>query len=277
MGSIGILLLATGHENYYGMAVNLAASIKRHNPSVHITIAVDQNIIDKTLRSFIIDAFIQVPSLSLSGELKTRIYDLSPYDRTLYLDVDMLMLPERDITNLFKELEGVPFTVMNQCKNDDYSVWADASAIRKATDNLQDSLPCYYSELIYFEKGEETKKYFIEVKNQYATSIIRGKEFAGGMADELAYILASMKLRFFPHKLNWTPIFWHFRDKEDTALQTWQLSAKYYGMSLGGNSTPAYIKAQYDNLVSYYAQVMQITKPYRAVDKRMYLSNRENI
>lgn len=273
MGSIGILLLATGHANYYRMAVNLAASIKRHNPLIHISVVVDAFKDDCEL----FDGIILAHNSVLPGELKTRIYDISPYDRTLYLDVDMIMLPDRDISELFTELEEVPFTIMNTCIGDDYSVWVDGSAIRKATGNMSDPLPAYYSELIYFEKGEYTASYFKEVKYQYMTSELRGKQFAGGMADELAFILASMKDKVFPHKLNWLPVFWHFRDRKDTGLQPYQLAKKYYGYSLGGNRTPPHVKAQYDNLVSYYAQVMKVTKPYKAIDKRMYLPNRSKI
>jgi len=275
MGSIGILLLATGHQNYYRMAVNLAASIKRHNAQVDISCVIDASPFPIAF-SPLIDKHFRIPSM-LPGDLKTRIYELSPYDRTLYLDVDMIMLPDRDITELFTELDGVPFTVMNTCAGDDYSVWVDATAIRSATQNVDDPLPAYYSELMYFEKCEYTASYFEKVRYEYVTSELRGKQFAGGMADELAFILASMKGRIFPHKLNWLPIFWHFRDRKDTGLQPYQLAKKYYGYSLGGNRTPPHVKAQYDNLVSYYAQVMKVTKPYKAVDKRMYLSNRSKI
>jgi len=275
MGSVnkGVLIIALGHKNYYRMAVNLAASIKRNSPNIHISIVVD-SIHEDNAHVFdnIISAKYDNPV-----EAKTDVYDLSPYDKTLYLDADMILLPDVDLEKLFVELENVDFTIMNACAGDDYSVWASADAIRFATGNTEDPLPAYYSELIYFTKCSRIESYFEAVQHEYKTATLRGRTFAGVMADELAFTLASMKLKIFPHKLNWLPVFWHFRDKKDTGMQPYQLCEKYYGYSLGGNITPAYAKAQYDNLVTYYAQVMKVTKPFKALDKRTYLSNRSKI
>lgn len=266
-------MIAMGHENYYHMGVNLAASLKRNSALIDISIVTDKYYPEN---AHIFDNVIVRPDLE-PITAKTLLYELSPYTRTIYLDVDMIILPGKDINVVFNELDGIPFQIMNTCKGDEYSVWTDAQTIRAATNNHDDPLPTYYSELIYFEKGESMKEYFDKVKWLYVNSKIRGRSFAGVMADELAFILASMEMKVFPKKFNWLPVFWFFRDKKDTALQSFTLGEKYYGYSLGGNNYPEYVKAQYNNLVAYYSQVMKVTKPYKAKDKRLYLSNRSKI
>lgn len=266
-------MIAMGHENYFKMGINLAASIKQNSPDAHITIFTD------VARTDNIHVFDEIKILTgiKPIQAKTLLYTISPYERTLYLDVDMLILPGRDITQLFSQLENTSFQIMNDCKGDEYSVWLAADSIRKITKNTESLLPVYYSELIYFEKKPEVKEYFDRVSYLFNFSEEKGRTFGGGMADELAFILASMEMRFFPTILNWLPIFWFFRDKADTSQQSYKLSEKYFGYSIGGNVYPEYVKAEYNNLVAYYSKVMKVTKPFKARDKRLYLSNRSKI
>lgn len=272
MGSVkrGILLLALGHENYKAMAVNLAASIKLNSPQTKVAVIHDGMAIDSAL----FDHAILIEAKHPGHMYKTKLYDLTPFDKTLYLDVDMILVPEAKPDVLFDELDGVPFTVMNVQK--EYSPWADVTEIRKASGNNNDPFYAYYSEAMYFEKGKPAKDLFALASKQFKVKF-ENREFNGGVADELALTLAAMKLGIQPHKANWRPVFWHFRDKQDAGKQPFQLKGKYLAYSIGGNSLPAYVKANYNNLATFYGRSMGVAKPYMATDKRYFLANRTTI
>lgn len=273
MGSIkkGVLLLALGHENYFKMAVNLAASIKYNDPGVQVAL-INEGVYPIDTKLF--DHSIVLQGEKIPHSVKTKLYELSPFDSTLYLDVDMIMLNEAKLSPIFEELGGIGFTVMNV--QSEACIWATPEEVREYSGNSTDPMYIYYSELIYFEKSKEAKAIFTEAQKQL-NSKIANKKFAGGMADELAFILAAMKLGVKPHQDNWTPVFWYFRSKKEAHLQPYQLTNKYLAYSIGGNETPQYVKASYNNLVTFYSQRMGINRPFKAIDKRNYLPSRAKI
>lgn len=275
----GIVIIAIGHHNYYQMSATLAASIKANGSKAPICLLHDGNISMLSQdKQGMFDTNKVIPNKYYEKcpvKAKTFIYNLSPFDKTLYLDADMVILPGKNIDELMTSLEGVDFTIMNEIS--DYCVWADVSKLREYTGNISDAIRIYYSELIYFEKGEKTKKYFKEVQKCYSEIDFSNKVFAGGMADELAFIAASMKLRIYPHLDNWLPVFWHFRDKKHRHLQMHQLGQHYIGLSAGGNVTNGVTKSSYNNLSIHYSSVMGIQQPYKLNDKRNYLQERITI
>lgn len=274
----GIVILALGHPNYTEMAVNLAASIKANGAKTPIALLhnggyaalppekqamFDRNIVVK--EKYYERGYVQA---------KTHLYDISPYDKTLYLDADMITLIGVNFDPLIAELDGVPFTIMNEPA--EYCIWAEVEDLREYCKS-NNPLHIMYSELMYFEKGEATKAYFQEVKKSHKEITFQKRAFAGGVADELAFIAASLKTGMMPHKPNWKPVFWHFRDKQHRHLQAHQLNKLYYGYSAGGNYTDKVTKFNYDTLALHYSQVMKIGQPYKLADKRSYLKERSII
>lgn len=275
----GIVIIAIGHQNYTEMAVNLAASIKANGAQAPIALLHNggydslpgdkQRMFEKNIRvkeKFYERGFIQA---------KTHLYELSPFDKTLYLDADMLALVGVNFDNLLSELDGVEFTIMNE--KAEHCIWANVDDLRKYCGDSKEPLHIMYSELMYFEKGEKTKAYFAEVKKAHKEITFQIRAFAGGVADELAFIAASLKTGMMPHQSDWKPVFWDFRDKQHRHLQAHQLSKFYYGYSAGGNYTNKITKSNYNNLTLHYSQVMKYANPYKLVDKRAYLKERSII
>lgn len=273
MGSLkkGVLLLALGHDNYFQMAVNLAASIKHNSPDVRVAIINDGK---KQIDSGLFDHSIIVEPTGALHAYKTKLYDLTPFDKTLFLDVDMIAIPQADFTGFIKELDGVPFTMMNVKK--EACIWADPEEVRAVAKNYTDPMYMLYSELFYFEKGKVAKGIFAEAAKQMNCTV-SNRKFAGAVADELAFTLALMKLGVMPHIDDWLPVFWYFRSRKEQTKQPYQLKGKYIAYSIGGNSNPAYVKASYNNLALFYGQKMNVAKPYKVIDKRLYLPSRTKI
>jgi len=278
--STGILMIAMGHENYIKMAVNLAASIKASSKvDIHLVHNGGYNELSDNEQALFTSNGIPPAEMWHIKEkedfvkAKTRLYELSPYDNTLFLDVDMIWL-FRPVDQLLKELEGVPFAIMNSGPEEN-CYWADPVEMRAYT-NSEHPMYVFYSEMVYFEKNPTTKAFFKQVKQNYDKPKIKSKEFAGShMPDELAYILASLQTGLLPHMDGWMPVYWYLRDKKHRHLQPYQLSQTFYGYSIGGNVTPQYGKAHYNNLSTHYANALGLKKPYQVRDKRSYIPERQ--
>jgi hypothetical protein len=277
----GILLIALGHENYIRMAVNLAASIRVSDKEVNICLVHDGRFSDlagneQSLFSKNIicpDAHCKTNGQEDCIKAKTRLYELTPYQQTLFLDVDMVWLLDKPVSELIDSLEGIDFTIMNTGPVEK-CYWAEPDELRRV---LGDETPMYvfYSELIYFEKGDKTKGFFKKVKQAFDKPIVDARTFGtSAMPDELAFIIASLQTGVLPHQDNWFPVYWHFRDKGKRHLQPYQLSKEFYAYSIGGNVTPEYAKAHYNNLTAHYCKAMGIKQPYQVRDKRSYIMER---
>lgn len=274
----GILLIAIGSTEYLEMAKNLAISIKHIEPEMPICLAHNYEYIDKTL----FDYTVKVPDESWNTKgkveyikVKTWMYDFSPFQETLFLDVDMVWLFDKKPSELFNECIDVDWTMSNTGLADS-SIWCDINDIRKIYPNVK--MWNYHSECVYFKKSDKNKKYFDTVKEMYINPPVKGTMFGGAsIADELAFQLASLKLNEFPHKENWTPIFWYARDKKDNHLQPYKLSNIYYAYSVGGNKLPTTIKNNYSTISNYHCKMSKLGKMYHIRDKKSFIPERRKL
>ena len=94
--SEGYVAIAFDDRRYLDIAANLALSVRRHdrrpisvlvNPAVKVDSAYTQ----------LFDRIITVPDdPAFRGAMnKARLFDLTPYDRTLYIDADCLLFSPR--------------------------------------------------------------------------------------------------------------------------------------------------------------------------------------
>ncbi len=205
----GILLIAFG-KAYGKMAFNLAASIKvRSDIKIHL-------VCDSDAVSDISTGFFDSHSIYdfklLNGRIdpcqaKIDIYSLSPFDKTLFLDVDAVCM--NPIESLFDSLSGtsIYFQVMGRGGKEDkitYSHWATNNTIWghfKLSDSAIVS-SCQTS-VIYFEKGKESKKFFERLQKNYDNKLDK-KQYSvmWGMSkahpDELYYSVTAAQLNILP-------------------------------------------------------------------------------
>jgi hypothetical protein len=273
----GILIQALGHYNYYQMAVALAASIKV-NESLPICL-VTTHIVEEQ-HKFLFD-IVKPPNeahISNKGKIefikaKLFMYDLSPFDQTIFLDVDQLVIANRKLSNLFSELQDVQFT----CSNTGIaikSIWCNIDEVFK----LYGTKPFYnlHSEFVYFKKCKEVKKYFDTAKKVYKDNKITSAiNFANAtMADELALQCASIITNVKPHQQFFTPNFWFETNPKIALSFPYELDESFYTYSIGGNSVPPKIKDNYNLLAKHYFAKLGLSNPYQVVDKRYFLPER---
>lgn len=277
----GILVIAAGHINYLRMAINLAASIKCNEPALPVALAYNGPVVD-AFKGKLFDEVISIPeeyyTQNGSAEFiksKLFMYDLSPFDETIFLDADQIMIMGRKLQPVFDEMKKVDVTFSNTGHATE-SVWADIAEVKK----LYGNKPYwnYHSEFVFFRKSNKAKSFFDAAKQVYEDNIITSatRFSAATMADELAFQVAGMITGIQPHKENWLPNFWFDHDRREMHKYPYQLKDKIT-YSIGGKYVPAVVKTNYNNLAKHYFATLGLSRPYQVVDKKDFLPERKMI
>lgn len=247
----GVILIALGHAYYGRMALVLAASI-RFFSDVPITLYCDiegGSHLTFSDRRIFTNIKAMPKEYYAKGYLqsKTHLYDLSEYEQTLYLDVDMVLC--NNVETIFSQLSDSEFTI----KNNGYCdlskkitkpfMWVSEYLVKQAYGLTDERYYDYGSELIYFTKSPANAAYFEKVKEIYNSPLVKLVDFAGEPPDEPSFSIASALLNHYPHQDNYKPIFFRMWNN-DKDISYKELQAKYIGISIGGhsntNSAPIY-------------------------------------
>jgi hypothetical protein len=293
----GIVLLAMGHSNYGEMAHTLTASIRYSDKDtpIHLvyTASAIRGLTEEKRKLF--TSMAECPREIYHHEGKNKyirtklfLYDLSPFDTTIVLDVDMILF-KVPVSKIFDELSAVDFTMINEgylneeseLTNKKYSFWADPEAIRVAYMDepgfMTGKLYMNRSEFMYFKKCESNHKFFELAKQIFDSPRTFVTEFANTIPDEFAFNVAGRILHHYPHKDRYCPIFWPYMHKDKHGINKYD---GYYGYSIGGRVTADDVKSTYNTIAKYYFKQMGLRGPYQLVkhqDKMNYLPERQKI
>lgn len=275
----GILLIATGHPYYAHMALNLAISIRYHDRFANISIIHDGQGFSM-LEGWQQDAFdtIELPKGMNNGDpysVKLHLDELTPYQKTLFLDVDMLWNNFKSIDDMFTELDGTEFTMVNR------SVLTPDDAPLSRWVNMQEMAAAYKtdrffdisSEVIYFEGKPAI---FAEARKAYKKPKVSVSAFGAGLPDEAFFMMAMAKTGTEPHTTPWEPTYWEPRHFPKQHAR--KVIDQYYALSVGGAFVSSHIKKIYDSLIKHYFNSMGIAAtPYQLVPKSRILKERRKI
>ena len=192
------------------------------------------------------------------------------YDRTLYLDSDMIWNPAKSLQEMIEELNGVPFTMANRGVVSDKYDWADAVQFRKATGI--ESLYNLSSEFIYFEKNKDVQELFELAKAFYSDNKHINRRLGGYQPDEPSFAYAMWVAKLQPHKVPFYPAYWQGNFPGVFAKHT-DIQSKYILVSMGG----AYIDKHIVNLYNRYALIAGDKigcKPFEYQQKRSLVKER---
>jgi len=273
----GIILISTGHANYGNMAYNLAITIKGVEPIpialIHDTTSLG-HLNDAQLKAF--DFLIEIPETYKKGfGAKLHIDQLTPFDKTLYLDVDMLWLGRKP-SELFAELDGTMFSIITEgdsdTPNNKYYFWADAAEIKESykVDNVLQTR----SEVIYFEKGTKVFKKARELKPELKLKTIR--MFGEHIPDELYFNIATALLNVKPHKQRWMPAYWS-RLNNEIMPNLSVLFQEYYLLSFGSNAASPSMKRSYDNIMQVAFNKLRMPYLFKLKSKKEWAPGRLKI
>lgn len=157
----GIVVVAQNNktENYVEQACLLAMSLSITNTDTPISIMTDDDV--PTEYQSLFDKIIPIPwsdSAKTSQwkiENRWKVYHVTPYDETIVMDTDMLVL--QDISNWWKVLENYPlffttnvYTYRGELVDNNY--------YRKTF--VSNDLPNIYTGFYYFKKNDTSLKFF---------------------------------------------------------------------------------------------------------------------
>jgi hypothetical protein len=93
-GSQGYLLVAVGNQKYYDLAVAAAASLKLKDPRRQVALVHDEEIVPAPDWQAFFDHLRPMPTdrRYVGCMNKLRIFDLTPFEQTHYVDADCIML-----------------------------------------------------------------------------------------------------------------------------------------------------------------------------------------
>lgn len=263
----GVLLIAMG-VHYSRLAFNLTKTIQKHNPGIKIAVITDCE------DDFILEAFDQViePKLEHYVEgfmfnpfmLKTHIFDYTPFDKTIYLDVDTVCLKN------FEELFDYSFKIQEVQKWNEQN-WNKCAMVwvKKAGKELKDLYdayelpycrlyPEYNSSFVMFERTQKNKQYFDLAKHYYLDRKLDFKPIGGRYPDELAFNMASAKLQHYSDQVQVHPMYFQWENKK---LPFEQIEEKYYFLGMAGGHHSQHLRRAYE---------MQVKKlsPFYQFDSR---------
>lgn len=253
-------MIAIGHPYYARMAVNLAVSLIAHDSTLPIAIAVHGDGFNQLsdLQKSVFKKVIQIPDKHIQGRsggvdpYKAKLYldKLTPFDCTLFLDVDMVWNPTHSHTSLMNRLSGVPFTMVNRSRvstdsSDTLSKWMNLSEVKDKYGFTE--VYDVSSELIYFE-GKP--KVFEAAREIYKKPLVNVSAFGEGTADEAYFMLAIEQLEIKLHDTPFEPTYWEPR--YFPRMHNREHRQGFYALSVGGAFTSQHIKKHYDSLNKHY-------------------------
>lgn len=288
--SRGVLLLAVGHPYYGNYAIQLARSINAIDPNIPVAVVQGEgalgHIHPNNYRHFseiieIPTEYIYTNSIKDFLKAKTYLYNLSPFDKTIFIDADVIWCPQKPITQLFDLLDGKKFTMSNRGCNDiekahdGFIHWAKPKDIMEKYDIKSGYLYNLASEFMYFEKCKEVKKLFKIAQEVFEKPKIEYKRFSFSMPDELAFEIATLKTGLYPHVAPFIPFYWEHFEKKRMVVR--DIYDNFYGYSCGGNITEKMCADIYNSLANNANKKYGIKGYFPMKDKKSFLSERSHI
>lgn len=279
----GIVIIAVGNSNYVTLAENLALSIRACISNIPICLIHDGEVLTG-MRPECLGLFtnkIRLPdnnSITPSQRaftLKTQLYDLSPYQQTLYIDADCIMVPGKHIEALIESLQEYDFTSVCMGYFDadtmtssrpNYPMWIDEATLENLKPSLATAkIPLVNSSMIWFKKNEATRELFATVRRLYDSPSINASLYRGSKPDEAAFNIACAIHNMLPHAIPYKPIYFWF---DSPPIEWTHLVSGYWMLSvISDNTPPEYVLSLYNQSVEYASKRIGIKRISHYLDK----------
>lgn len=286
--SKGVILIAAGHPYYGNFANQLCRSVKASSPGIDVAVAtIDGALSHCAIHSF--DKIIDIPReyVTTKGQpdyvkAKAYLYELSPFTETIFIDSDVIWLPQKPVTDLFEMFKDIPFTMANRGAQEigkakeGFIHWCSPKTLIEKYGFKPDTMLFNAaSEFIYFKKCKEVKALFKEAQKVYADPPKGFKMFAFHLPDELAFEIAMMKTGLHPHVAPFIPFYWEQFERRQ--LPVYDMYKQYYAYSMGGNTNTGNTAQIYNNLAQHYNKKFGVSGYFPAKNKSGFLPERKHI
>lgn len=212
----GILFVAVGHHNYGHMAANCAASCKLQSPEYPRALVCTENVantIGSAKRAIFDEIKIVGEDLytrdghKYFGLSKLNLYNLSPFQKTIFIDADSFVSPLRKLDELMTYPDRLGFWITNYSQQEGQTGWAGIwGDTGKYAEHLQfkGNRVCtgVQSSVIAFDKSAKSKEIFDN--SILAHETIREKSLQynncwfNAIPDELCFTCGMLMSEFVP-------------------------------------------------------------------------------
>ena len=148
-------MIAHGHPRYAKQAVTLARSMRLHNPDIPIAVGTD---LDPRFFLGLFDAVVPWKFQRRGFLSKLDMYDISPFEKTLFLDSDIIVW--RPLSMVFDRFAGEPFAVMQD--DEPRGTWYE-NLERLRSEFGEVERIRFNGGLYYFEKCDAAERLFRDV------------------------------------------------------------------------------------------------------------------
>lgn len=162
----GYLALATGPRKYVDLAMNLASSIKVMDPTRRVCLVHDEttDIPDEAHQLFDDFAVLAADPAYRPILNKIRLFDYSPYDQSLFVDADCLLV-RHDVSSYWARCATAPFAITGEVMTS--GIWKG----NQVSDLLRRYEAPYVvkmnSGVFYFDKSEASRSFFAHLNALY--------------------------------------------------------------------------------------------------------------
>jgi hypothetical protein len=249
----GILLMAFGNPVYGKYAYNMANSIRHLNKNIPVHLICDHEALSHidthAFTSFEIHDFSFDPCIN-----KINLFDKSPFDQTLYLDVDGVCLNDPEL--ILDEISKGHFIYSQVLGSGgfkdsiSYNAWASNETIWKHFKLKEDAVfPAVQTSVIYFDKTKEAANFFKKLKENYKKKLDK-KEYLAlwnrekNHPDELYYSVTMAQLNILPNKAIQPVFFPKDQERDSVILKDFTILSMW-----GNNIVKPYAKKLYDRIM----------------------------
>jgi hypothetical protein len=279
----GIVLLALGSPEYGEMAFNLALSLKSADVKIPIAILHDNRGIS-TLHLEHLKMFakqVEVPShyYTYNGQFypiraKLFVDKLSPWDRSILLDVDTIWYPEKKVSWLFGELEGEQFTgQIVFCKNpkhiklgEQFMCWGNVQDIVDNWGLSEGKIYGINAFFWYWERGSYSEQLFDECRKIYdlylsGSKKIDHKVWRNIPVEEVCMGIATSRLNLTLSTSFYQPIAHPTIIRPKDTLEPHKLSDRYWAITFPGTDIQPHLISWYNQVISSNNKRFNIKTP----------------
>lgn len=288
--------MAFGAPEYGRLAFNMAVSIKHREPEMKVALAFSGNALNHLGRYALdkfIDKLIPVPKSIIyhKGQFspfraKLHMYELSPWEHTLFLDADNIWLPGGPKpSQVMNSLAKEKFTIQNrgvlhmgpEQLPSETSLWADVNEIRDVYGLEGKNYFEIHSEFVFFRKLKAVEAMFTKAVQVHDNLKVKSFVFGGGIPDELPMAIAMAKTGIEPHETPYTPTYWEVVEKKMLHKNPSEMFSHYCCYSTGGSTHSFFMTDFYNAQVRHIFYKEGIEYPYLLQDKTVFSPDRKNL
>jgi hypothetical protein len=263
------------------MAANLAMSLRANGCDLPITLVTQPETItrlDDAYKALFTDIkYIEPHCYTLKDntecyiKAKAHMDELTPYDYTLFIDADVIMINNHSINAEIEKLKGIDFTIKNKGLNNKFSIWADMDKVVSEYKLEDKDIYEIHSEFIWWKKGQPAMAKWAE---NFENLKVAPTNFAGCIADELPLFISMAQTDTKPHMLAYNPIYWFNQDSKNQKRIKDMKEDGYCGLSIGGNMISEIQQTSYDILVTIYSKMFNMKLIFKSQQKKRWDANR---